>query len=167
MDAFGEGEIGILVTGAADVIRFAFLAEVSGARRVAADADEGRQVAERLALVNHDGTQSRVHHVGGLVESGLQLVLRAAVVAVGALDGANERGLVHLLGKLREDFGDLHPGHAGLDGLELTLHLAARLGIPGVEVAHAAAVPEEDHVFSASAAFRGLRDELADRHSEH
>ena len=40
--------------------------------------------------------------VGRLVETGLEFVLGAAVVAIGAGDAADEGGVVHLLGKLGE-----------------------------------------------------------------
>ena len=87
---------------------------------------------------------------GILVESGLQFVLRAAVVAIGSGDGADERGVVHLLGELRENFRDLHAIDGGLDGIEFTLGLTAGFRVPSVEMTHAAAVPKENDVFGLS-----------------
>ena len=144
VDAVGEGQIRVTLARQADVVGLATLAQVTGARSHAADADVGGQVAAAIALVDDERAEARMNEGGILREAGLQLVGGAAVIAVGAGDGANERDAVHLLGHLREDLADLNAIGAGLDGLELACRGAARLGIPRVNVAHAATVPEED-----------------------
>ncbi len=107
-DAFGKREIRIFVAGAADVICLALLSEVTGAGGLAADADEGGEIAERFAFMDDDGAEAGVEDVWRLAVAGLEFVLGAAVVAVGPGDGADQRGVVHLLGELRENFRDLH-----------------------------------------------------------
>ena len=149
-DAFRKCEVGVFLSGTTNEVRFALLAEISGAGTLATDADERREVAERLAFMSDDGAESGMDDGGVLVESGLQFVLRAAVVAIGPGDGADERGVMHLLGKLRENFRDLHAIDGGLDGIKFTLGLAAGFRVPCVEVTHAAAVPKENDVFGLS-----------------
>ena len=107
-----------------------------------------------------------MHDVGRLVESGLEFILRPAVVAIGSGNGTNERAVMHLLGKLRKNFRDLHALHRGLDGIELALNLATGLRIPSVEVTHATAVPKENNMLGLSSTGSGLGQKLADGHAE-
>ena len=107
-----------------------------------------------------------MHDIGRLVESGLKFILRTPVVAIGSGDGTNERAVVHLLGELWKDLRDLHAIHRGLDGIELALDLATGFGIPGVEVAHAAAVPKKNDMLGLGLAGSGIGQELADGHAE-
>ena len=51
--------------------------------------------------------------------------------------------MMHLFGELREDFTDLDTIDGSLDGLEVALSRTTRLGIPSIEMAHAASIPEK------------------------
>ena len=155
------------MSGATDEISFALLPEVSRAGSLTADADERGEVTERFALVGDDGSESGVNDGGILVESGLQLILCTAVVAIGSGNGTNESGIVHLLGELWEDFRDFHAIDRSLDGIEFPLGLATGLGIPSVEVTHATAVPEENDVFGLGLVGIGFCQKLANGHAKH
>ena len=72
----------------------------------------------------------------------------ARVIAFAAVQGADDRQVVHLLGGHRQDFGDLDARGAGLDRLELALVLRADADVPGVHVGRAAAHPQDDDVLA-------------------
>ena len=74
----------------------------------------------------------------------------------GVADGADERGLVDLLGEQRHDLGQVNAGHDGPDGLEFAPHVGGGvgLGVPDVDMAGPALEENEDDVFGlAPAAF--------------
>ena len=166
-DAGREREVRILRPGSTHIIGLATLAKVTGTPGVAADGNKVRQVADLFFLVHYDGTDARVNEVGALVVAGLQLVTRAAVGPVGAGNGPDQRGVLHLLGHGRENTADLDAVRAGVDGIKFTGHRAAGFGVPGVDVAHAATVPKEDDVFgSRRFGFTRARHHLRQRHAQ-
>ncbi len=61
--------------------------------------------------------------------------------------GADQRQVLELLGHFRQDFRDLDAGRRGIDRLEFAARLLARLEVPQVHVAGAAAHPEDDEAF--------------------
>ncbi len=144
IDAIGESEVGVAFTGEADVIGFAALSEVTGARGHAADADVGGKVADAVGFVDDKRSHAGVDEGGVLRVAGLEFVGGAAVITVCSCDGTDDGAVVHLLRREGEDFADLHTVSAGFDGFELASGGASWLGIPCIDVAHAAAVPEED-----------------------
>jgi hypothetical protein len=87
-----------------------------------------------------------MHYIWRLIKAGLKLVLSSTMIAVGSCNGANEGSVVHLLGKLGEDFGNLHAIDRSFDRIKFALNLASGFWIPRVEMAHAAAIPEKDDV---------------------
>ena len=167
-DVGRESEVRILLARASNVISLALLAEITGAARVAADGDETRQVTEAIFLVRHNRTDSRMDEIGAWVVAGLQLVRCSTMRAIGAGDGSNERRMMHLLGELRKNAADLHAVSGSVDGAKLTCHRPAGLGIPSIDVAHAAAAPKEDDVLGfCFLSFARAREHLGNGHAEH
>jgi hypothetical protein len=83
--------------------------------------------------------------------AGHHLVMRGGVVEESGgrvTHRADERGLVHLLRKLRHDFAEPDAGNVGFDGLELAADIrgCVGLGVPDVDVARAALEEDEDDV---------------------
>ena len=66
--------------------------------------------------------------------------------AVRAGDRADERTMMHLPGQGWENAADLDAVRRGVNGGKLALHGPARFGIPSINMAHAAAVPEKNNV---------------------
>ena len=126
-------------------------AEKPGAEARPADADERRKRRLRVAEAGAGPrAEGRMQDGGVRGVAGVDVVLRAAVVALLARHAANERDLVGALGESRQVFAQGHAGRTGLDRLERPARRATRFGVERVDVARAAVEPQED-------AGRGLR----------
>jgi hypothetical protein len=68
------------------------------------------------------------------------------MISIRARNGTNEGTMMHLFGKLRENFTDLNSVRTSGNGIEFTLRRPARLGIPSIDMTHSASVPEENDV---------------------
>ena len=67
-------------------------------------------------------------------------------------DRAEDGGLLQTLGQLGQVFADLDAGQDRPNRLGFSLHLAARLWVERIEVAHAAAHEQIDHVLRLASA---------------
>ena len=153
VDAGGEAEVGHLPLRVSEVFAGGFergetRGQVAGASHgallmVAGDHDVGRQivaaaagaVGDYAADVGHFHRPSR-HFPGEDVLGAAGMVVHLDFVAHGAHYGE----FVRHLGRFREQFGEVHPGDVGADGLvdAPVFGWGVRLWIPGVHVREAA-----------------------------
>ena len=89
-----------------------------------------------------------MHNIRGLQIAGLHVVCAKSVIALGPGDGPHKGTVVHLLRKLREDFGNLNSRDRCLNWIQLSLTRGTRLWIPRIQMTHSPAVPKENDMFS-------------------
>ena len=83
------------------------------------------------------------HHVGAL-----------AVIVFFGVDAADHRQVVHLLGRVRQQFADVHAGHGSGNRAERPAGVGARLGIPAFQLAQAAGHVNHQHALLLPGQFR-------------
>ncbi len=108
----------------------------TGMAAVVADEDEVRQGAVAAALEHIEpGAHRGMADGAAQLVAGVHDVVALLVRALGGGERVDDRGVVHLLRRERQVFGDADAVGAGLDGLGRAGGLDAFLRIPGVHVA--------------------------------
>ena len=102
----------------------AAITAANGAAKSTADVDEEEQVV-RLKLVD----KVAIH----LIETKV-IVGRSPVGTLRSADGTNQRTVMHLSGKFREDLGNLYVRHRRPDGLEFALGRTTWFRVPCVDM---------------------------------
>ena len=108
------------------------------------DVSGQRQRAVIHAFCNHRA-QLRISHPRRAMPAGHHHVRALAVIAVARVDAAHEAEIVHLLGRVRQQFGNVNARHAGLDGAERPAGIGVRLRIPALELAQPARHAHHNH----------------------
>jgi hypothetical protein len=82
-----------------------------------------------------------------LTPAGGHADLAFAVIVLFGVHAAHDRQMVHLLGRMRQQFADVRAGHRSRNGAKRAARVGSRLGIPTFKLAQSPGKVEDQNVF--------------------
>src|SRR5262249_46244280 len=147
----GHGHVLRNLAGVVDreaAVRSAQEATVAGAAATDRD-DAGERDGVIAQEVAGDRASARdVHAQGARRKHVVQAVRAASVIAFTAVQRADDRQVLEVLGGVFHQLANLDARSGGVDRLEVALVGGANFDVPGVHVAGAAAHPQDDQVLA-------------------
>ena len=107
----------------------------------------GQRIVAGVQALSDDGAERRQLYARNLVPAVLHMVVAFAVIAIARVDAANERQLIHMLRRHRQQFGNVRSGNRSRNRPERSTGVCLRLRIPTFQLAQSARHVDDNDPF--------------------